>query len=126
MVIKVTSANSIGLTVHKILVEVDITNSLPQIVIVGLGDTAVSEAKERLKLAIKNSGYSFPPPRWPWAPRYNLHLSGRWVASSRLYCFQLPAANGSREACKPQADLASHITKCGLKKGTFTDRKSVV
>ena len=60
MVIKVTSANSIGLTVHKILVEADVTNSLPQIVIVGLGDTAVSEAKERLKLAIKNSGYSFP------------------------------------------------------------------
>ena len=60
MVIKVISANSVGLDIHKISVEVDVTNSLPQIAIVGLGDTAVSEAKERLKLAIKNSGYDFP------------------------------------------------------------------
>ncbi|MCD8024563.1 MAG: YifB family Mg chelatase-like AAA ATPase [Candidatus Gastranaerophilales bacterium] len=60
MVIKVTSAAIIGLEVHKISAEVDVTNSLPQIVIVGLGDTAVLEAKERLKLAIKNSDYDFP------------------------------------------------------------------
>ena len=25
----------------------------------------------------------------------------RWVASVRLYCFQRPTADGSREACKP-------------------------
>ena len=25
----------------------------------------------------------------------------RWVVSVRLYCFQLPAADGSWEACKP-------------------------
>jgi len=60
MVVKVTSANSIGLDIHKISVEVDVTNSLPKTVIVGLGDMAVSEAKERLKLAIKNSGFSYP------------------------------------------------------------------
>lgn len=60
MVIKIISATTIGLDVHKISVEVDVTNSLPQIAIVGLGDTAISEAKERLKLAIKNSGYDFP------------------------------------------------------------------
>lgn len=60
MVIKIISATTIGLDIHKISVEVDVTNSLPQIAIVGLGDTAVIEAKERLKLAIKNSGYSFP------------------------------------------------------------------
>ena len=40
----------------------------------------------------------------------------RWVASSALYRFQLPAANGSREACEPRSDPASLITKCGLKK----------
>ena len=60
MVIKIVSATTIGLDIHKISVEVDVANSLPQIAIVGLGDTAISEAKERLKLAIKNSGYSFP------------------------------------------------------------------
>ena len=60
MVIKILSASTIGLDIYKISVEVDVTNSLPQIAIVGLGDTAISEAKERLKLAIKNSGYTFP------------------------------------------------------------------
>ena len=60
MVVKILSAATIGLDVFKIEVEVDITNSLPQISIIGLGDAAISEAKERLKLAIKNSAYSFP------------------------------------------------------------------
>ncbi len=60
MVVKITSATTIGLDVHIVSTEVDITNSLPQISIVGLGDTAISEARERLKLAIKNSNYDFP------------------------------------------------------------------
>lgn len=60
MVVKILSAATIGLDVFRIEVEVDITNSLPQIAIIGLGDTAISEARERLKLAIKNSGYEFP------------------------------------------------------------------
>lgn len=60
MVIKITSATLIGLEAHKIDVEVDITNSLPQVAIIGLGDTAITEARERIKLAIKNSSYSFP------------------------------------------------------------------
>jgi magnesium chelatase family protein len=49
-----------GLTAHKVTVEVDMNNSLPNVVIVGLPDTAVSEAKERVRSAIKNSGYDFP------------------------------------------------------------------
>ena len=43
-------------------------------------------------------------------------FTARWVASSTLYRFQLPAAEGSREACEPRLDPASRITKCGLKK----------
>lgn len=50
----------IGLNAHKVTVEVDINNSLPNVVIVGLPDAAVSEAKERVRSAIKNSGYTFP------------------------------------------------------------------
>ena len=45
-----------GLNAHKVTVEVDINNSLPNVVIVGLPDAAVSEAKERVRSAIKNSG----------------------------------------------------------------------
>ncbi len=60
MVVKVKSATLIGLDAYEIEAEIDVVNSLPQVAIIGLGDTAISEAKERLKLAIKNSGYSFP------------------------------------------------------------------
>jgi magnesium chelatase family protein len=60
MVSKVTTATTIGLNSHKIDVEVDFVNSLPNISIVGLPDTAVNEAKERVRSAIKNSGFSVP------------------------------------------------------------------
>lgn len=60
MVVSVKSATIIGLNVYEINIEVDTVNSIPQVAIIGLPDTAISEAKERLRLAIKNSGYAFP------------------------------------------------------------------
>ena len=60
MVCKSITATTAGLNAHKIEVEVDVVNSLPSISIVGLPDNAVSEAKERIRSAIKNSGYTFP------------------------------------------------------------------
>lgn len=60
MVAKVLTSTVIGLDAYKIEVEVDILNSLPGVSIVGLPDTAVTEARERVKSAIKNSGYLFP------------------------------------------------------------------
>ena len=41
-------------------VEVDIANGLAAFSIVGLPDTAVNEAKDRVRAAIKNSGLLFP------------------------------------------------------------------
>lgn len=50
-----------GLLVHPLEVEVDVTHaSLPSFTIVGLPDTAVQEARERVRSAIKNSGFHFP------------------------------------------------------------------
>ncbi|MBR1775832.1 YifB family Mg chelatase-like AAA ATPase [bacterium] len=60
MVTKAITAATIGINSCKIEVEVDVTNSLPNISIVGLPDSAVSEAKERVHSAIKNSGFTFP------------------------------------------------------------------
>ncbi len=60
MVVSIKSACVIGLDVYEINAEVDTTNSIPQVNIIGLGDTAISEAKERLRIAIKNSSYAFP------------------------------------------------------------------
>lgn len=60
MVTKAITATTVGINAHKIEVEVDTSNSLPGITIVGLPDSSVNEAKERVHSAIKNSGFSFP------------------------------------------------------------------
>ena len=60
MVTKTITAASAGINSFRVEVEVDVANSVPNISIVGLPDNAVSEARERVHSAIKNSGYSFP------------------------------------------------------------------
>ncbi len=60
MVAQVITSTISGIDSYKILVEVDFVQSIPSVVIVGLPDTAISEAKERVRSAIKNSGYHFP------------------------------------------------------------------
>src|SRR5690554_1910412 len=49
-----------GLTGHVVEVESDLSRGLPMLNIVGLPDTAIKESKERVRTAIKNSGYEFP------------------------------------------------------------------
>ena len=53
MVTKSITAAAVGINSYKIEVEVDTVNSLPNISIVGLPDSAVNEAKERVHSAIK-------------------------------------------------------------------------
>ena len=60
MVNRVQSGTVIGLNAYKIWVETDVINSLPAMSVVGLPDAAVNEARDRVKSAIKNSGYTFP------------------------------------------------------------------
>jgi magnesium chelatase family protein len=43
-----------------VTVEVDVANGLPALVVVGLPDAAVQEARERVRAAIRNSGFEFP------------------------------------------------------------------
>ena len=45
---------------HPVRVEVDISQGLPQFSTVGLPDTSVKESKDRIRAAIRNSGYHFP------------------------------------------------------------------
>jgi magnesium chelatase family protein len=49
-----------GLQTRHVAVEVDIRPGLPAFTIVGLADTAVREARERVHAAIRNSGFEFP------------------------------------------------------------------
>jgi magnesium chelatase family protein len=60
---KVLSTAVIGIDAYMVEVEVDITSGLPAFVTVGLPETAVKESKERVRAAIKNSGYPFPDDR---------------------------------------------------------------
>lgn len=63
MISKVNSAAVLGLEAQPVEVEVDISNGLPSLTIVGLPDKAVEESKERVRSAIKNSGAEFPTKR---------------------------------------------------------------
>ena len=49
-----------GINGEMVTVEVDVTNGMPAFEMVGLPDTAVKEARERVKAAVKNSGFRFP------------------------------------------------------------------
>ena len=60
MIVKISSSTVIGIDSYPVDVEVDISAGLPQFSIVGLPDAAVKESKDRIKAAIKNSGYRFP------------------------------------------------------------------
>jgi len=63
MLAKVKTAAVVGLEGQLVDVEVDISSGLPAMTIVGLPDAAVQEAKERVRAAIRNSGYTFPMKR---------------------------------------------------------------
>ena len=63
MLAKVFGCALTGLTGEPVSVEVDIASGLPAFNIVGLPDAAVSEAKERVRAAIRNAGATFPPKR---------------------------------------------------------------
>lgn len=60
MLARVWSATIVGVDAVKVGVEVDVSGGLPKITVVGLPDTAVQESRERVKAAIKNSGFAFP------------------------------------------------------------------
>lgn len=60
---KITSLGLFGLDGCIVTVEADTSGGLPAFDIVGLPDTAVSESRERVRLAIKNTGFKFPQSR---------------------------------------------------------------
>lgn len=60
MFTSVPSAAVLGLQCAPVTVEVDISGSWPGFTIVGLPDTAIQEAKERIRTAWKNSNLNFP------------------------------------------------------------------
>ncbi len=59
----IRSAAILGINSYPVAVEVDLSNGLPAFDLVGLPDSAVKESRERVRTAIRNSGFSFPVKR---------------------------------------------------------------
>jgi magnesium chelatase family protein len=60
---RLATAALVGLTAYPVGVEVDIGRGLPAVTLVGLGDTAVLEARDRLRAAFGNAGFEWPDRR---------------------------------------------------------------
>ncbi|MCW3489958.1 YifB family Mg chelatase-like AAA ATPase [Dethiobacter alkaliphilus] len=63
MLATVTGCTVVGIEGRLVDVEVYLSAQLPSFDIVGLPDTAVREARDRVRAAVKNSGFSFPQQR---------------------------------------------------------------
>ncbi len=96
MLAKVRSCAVVGLEGALVEVEADISAGLPSFTIVGLPDKAVQEARERVRSAIRNSGYKFPTRRITVnlapadlkkeGPAYDLPIAiGILISSGQLY-----------------------------------------
>ena len=92
-----------GMHAPLVTVEVDLSNGLPGLSIVGLPEAAVKESKDRVRAALLNSGFDFPTRRITvnLAPADLPKEGGR---------FDLPIALGILAASKqlPQDSLASN------------------
>ena len=63
MLARLETAALVGLVAHPVGVEVDIGRGLPAITVVGLGDTAVLQARDRIRAAFGNAGFDWPDRR---------------------------------------------------------------
>jgi len=63
MLARISSFGLCGLEAYPVVIETDLSAGLPSITVVGLPDNAVRESRERIRAAIKNSGFEFPTQR---------------------------------------------------------------
>ncbi|MGL4368540.1 MAG: YifB family Mg chelatase-like AAA ATPase, partial [Spirochaetota bacterium] len=61
MLAKTLSAGVIGIDAQPVDVEVDIVRGLPGFTIIGLPDSTIRESRERVRSALENTAYEFPP-----------------------------------------------------------------
>ena len=63
MVVNIKSMGLLGMEAFSVLVETDTSRGIPAFDIVGLPDISVKESRDRVRTAIKNSGFEFKPCR---------------------------------------------------------------
>lgn len=115
---KVLTRAALGIDAPLVTVEVHISNGLPALTLVGLPETTVKEARERVRSAIINSGFTFPAKRITinLAPadlpkeggRYDLPIAIAILAASE----QLPDAKLSQYEFL--GELALNGALCGV------------
>jgi magnesium chelatase family protein len=93
----ITSCALAGIDAYPVTVEVDITSGLPGFTMVGLPDSAVKEARERVFSALKNSGFVVP------SKRITVNLAPGGIRKEGT-AFDLPLALGILQASE-QIDL---------------------
>ncbi|MBC7217653.1 MAG: YifB family Mg chelatase-like AAA ATPase [Candidatus Caldatribacterium sp.] len=93
MLARILSATSFGIDARFVEVEVDVGAGLPSFHIVGLPDSAIQEARERVRSALKNSGFAFP------AQRVTVNLAPAFLKKTGSD-FDLPIALGILLATK--------------------------
>ena len=64
MFVKINSIGMLGMESYGVGVEASVDGGMVRFDIVGLPDTAVSESRDRVRTAMKNSGFKFPPSRY--------------------------------------------------------------
>jgi len=89
----ISSATLIGIDAQLISVEVDAGNGLPSEMIVGLPDMVIKESRNRIKSAIKNSGFAYP------VKAYTINLAPAEIRKEGPL-FDLPIAIGILKATK--------------------------
>lgn len=63
MLARLATTTLVGLTAHPVGVEVDLGRGLPAVSVVGLGDTVVLQARDRVRAAFANAGFDWPDRR---------------------------------------------------------------
>ena len=87
MLARLQSAAVFGIEASPVTVEVDVSFGLPGFTMVGLPDASVRESRDRIRSAIRNSGYEFP------AHRVTVNLAPADVRKAGS-SFDLPIALG--------------------------------
>lgn len=115
MLAKIKSLGIYGIEGFSVMVECDVSQGIPSFEIVGLPDTAVKESKERVRSAIKNSGFIFPMGRITVnlapadtkkeGPVYDLPIAVGILAATN----QMPTVTMSKAAFLGELSLSGEI-----------------
>lgn len=112
MLAKVLSAALVGLDAHLIDIEVDIAGGLPQFSVVGLPDPTVRESRDRVRSALKNTGFHFPAKRITvnLAPA-DIKKEGSWTRSRHCHWHSCRGRSDSRRSPRSLGSCGGALTR---------------